>query len=229
MELRPFPHDEAYHDGVSGAAGDPFAFDEALRRRSGVSLLAGVDEAGRGPLAGPVVAAAVVLPRRAVIEGVRDSKKVPAQEREELFWKILDCALDFGIGAVGPAEIDRINILEATRLAMSSALADLSCAPDLVLLDAVSLPGVAAARQLPLIRGDGKSASIAAASIVAKVVRDRIMMKYHALYPQYGFDRHKGYGTRTHLERLGRCGPSPIHRKSFERVRSLMLPFNGSR
>lgn len=216
------------NDGVSGAAGDLFAsfgFDEALRAAEGVELLAGVDEAGRGPLAGPVVAAAVVLPRHAVISGVRDSKKVPPRERERLFWRILDAALDFGIGVVGPAEIDRINILEATRRAMCAALADLSLTPDLLVIDAVSLPW-AGARQLPLIKGDDKSASVAAASIVAKVVRDRIMLKYHALYPRYGFDRHKGYGTAAHLECLHRWGPSPLHRLSFEKVKTLMLPLN---
>ncbi|MEW5746715.1 MAG: ribonuclease HII [Nitrospirota bacterium] len=204
---------------------DPFVYDETVRESGGFEVIAGIDEAGRGPLAGPVVAAAVVLPRHCRIPGVRDSKKIPEREREHLFWEILETALDFGIGIGGVEEIDRLNILEATRHAMRAAVSDLSCRYDLVLIDAVRIPPPPAP-QMPIVKGDAKSASIAAASIIAKVVRDKIMLKYHALYPHYGFDRHKGYGTRAHLESLEKYGPSPLHRKSFERVRSLMLPFN---
>jgi ribonuclease HII len=212
---------------VTQCSGDPFAFDESLRQDSGFTMLAGVDEAGRGPLAGPVVAAAVILPPSVTIEGVRDSKKVPEQEREQLFWKILSSAVDFGVGAVGPDEIDRINILEATRIAMLRAIGDLSLPPELVLIDAVHLPSLET-KYLSIIKGDAQSASIAAASIVAKVTRDKLMVKYHALYPQYGFDRHKGYGTRAHLRKLEEHGPCPLHRKSFQKVMELVLPFKDS-
>ncbi|MEW6118239.1 MAG: ribonuclease HII [Nitrospirota bacterium] len=196
---------------------DPFAYDASLRREGGFSFIAGVDEAGRGPLAGPVVAAAVILPIDVRIAGVRDSKRIPKREREQLFWNILDNAVDFGIGVVGAEEIDRINILQATRQAMHRAVLDLSHPSDLVLVDAVHIPAISL-RQRALVKGDAKSASIAAASILAKVIRDRIMNRYHLIYPQYGFDRHKGYGTRAHLDKLREYGPCPIHRKSFQNV-----------
>lgn len=209
---------------------DPYEYDESIRK-DGFSLIAGVDEAGRGPVAGPVVAAAVILPENLRIKGVRDSKQIPEKEREELFWAILLNALYIGIGIVDSEEIDRINILRATRQAMHNAVMDLtnniSGKPDIILIDAITIPSISI-KQMPIIKGDAKSASIAAASIIAKVVRDGIMIKYHSMYPQYDFDRHKGYATRTHLDKIERHGPCPIHRKSFQKVMDLTLPFEPS-
>jgi ribonuclease HII len=183
-----------------------------------------VDEAGRGPLAGPVVAAAVVLPRNRTIEGLRDSKQVPAKERGELFWDVFCSCLDIGIGIVESDTIDRMNILRATRLAMESAVENLSSRPDLLLIDAVRLPSVRIP-QIPLTKGESRSASIAAASIIAKVIRDEVMERYDRVYPGYGFSRHKGYPTEEHIRNIHVHGPCPIHRKSFEHVLSLRLPF----
>lgn len=202
---------------------DLFDYDDAVRKDR-LEVIAGVDEAGRGPLAGPVVAAAVILPKGLKITGIRDSKKVPEKEREELFRKILINADDMGVGVVDAVEIDRINILKATRLAMHEAITGLSKAPDTILIDALLVPSIKI-HQKPIVKGDAKSASIAAASIIAKVVRDRIMEIYHELYPEYGFNMHKGYATAAHLDRIAEYGPSPIHRKSFRKVMSLPLPF----
>lgn len=202
---------------------DPFEYDEAVRK-DGYSIIAGVDEAGRGPLAGPVVAAAVILPQGIRIEGVRDSKKVPEGERESLFEAILSNALDVGISVVDVEEIEKTDILRATKLAMFNALSKLKTTPDIILIDALRLQSVKT-RQMPIIKGDAKSASIAAASIMAKVTRDRIMAQYHSMYPQYGFDRHKGYGTKAHIEKLSQYGPCDIHRKTFNKVKDLLLPF----
>ncbi|MDH5202672.1 MAG: ribonuclease HII [Nitrospirota bacterium] len=202
---------------------DLYPHDEDLRQK-GFKRIAGIDEAGRGPLAGPVVAAAVVLSGDIRIKGLRDSKKVPEKERESLFYEILNFSLDIGIGIVGHEEIDTLNILRATKLAMKYAVEDLSTIPDLLVIDALSLPLIPI-KQLPLIQGDNKSASVAAASIIAKFLRDKIMLEYHQKYPQYNFDRHKGYSTRDHLDMLRLYGPCPIHRKSFHRVMSLELPF----
>ncbi len=200
---------------------DLYGFDESVRSE-GFKVIAGVDEAGRGPLAGPVVAAAVVLPRDAKIDRVRDSKKVPEVERESLFRLIVLNALSVGIGSVEAGDIDKTDILRATRKAMRDAVAGLDRQPDVVLIDGISVPGILTP-QVPVIKGDAKSLSIAAASIVAKVVRDRIMRRYHRLYPEYGFDRHKGYATREHLNSLRRLGPCPVHRKSFDRVMTVPL------
>ncbi|MBI3592611.1 MAG: ribonuclease HII [Nitrospirae bacterium] len=202
---------------------DLYEYDESIRKK-GFDVIAGVDEAGRGPLAGPVVAAAVILPGDIKISGIRDSKKIPANERERLFCEILLNAVDIGIGAVDAEEIDQINILRATKLAMHNAIMDLKNQSDIILIDALNIPTIKI-RQMPIIKGDAKSASIAAASIVAKVIRDRIMMRYHSVYPHYGFDRHKGYGTRAHIHKIEKYGPCPIHRKSFQKVMGLMLPF----
>lgn len=189
-------------------------------------MIAGVDEAGRGPLAGPVVAAAVILPEGLRIEGIRDSKVVPQKERESLFRQISISAAGIGIGVVDAVDIDRINILEATKRAMFEAVSALPLRPDMLLIDALSLPSLPI-KQTPIIKGDATSAAIAAASIIAKVHRDEIMMRYHTLYPRYGFDRHKGYGTKAHLRSIKEYGPCPIHRKSFGGVLSLPLPFRG--
>ncbi|MBM4141362.1 MAG: ribonuclease HII [Nitrospira sp.] len=202
---------------------DLFQHDEDLRQK-GFTRIAGIDEAGRGPLAGPVVAAAVVLSEDIKIKGLRDSKKVPEKEREPLFFEIINSSLDIGIGIVGHEEIDTLNILRATKLAMKYAIEDLSTSPDLLIIDALSLPLIPI-KQLPLIQGDNKSAAVAAASIIAKFLRDRIMLEYHRQYPHYNFDKHKGYSTREHLDMLRLYGPCPIHRKSFHRVMSLELPF----
>jgi ribonuclease HII len=205
----------------------PYEYDESIRK-DGFSMIVGMDEAGRGPVAGPVVAAAVILPDNIRIEGIRDSKKIPEKEREELFWAILLNALDIGVGIVDSVEIDRLDILRATRQAMHNAVMDLtniSGKPDIILIDALTIPSIEI-KQMPIIKGDAKSASIAAASIIAKVVRDGIMIKYHDIYPQYGFDKHKGYATKAHLDKIEKYGPCPIHRKSFQKVMDLALPFN---
>jgi len=186
----------------------------------GFRMVAGVDEAGRGPLAGPVVAAAVILnapPGEPLIEGLNDSKQLSAARREALYPLIMEKALSVGVGIVDATEIDRINILQATIVAMKQAIAGLSASPDFVLLDALTLPDFLIP-QKGIIKGDASSASIAAASIVAKVTRDRMMDELHQRFPQYGFNVHKGYGTRLHLDRLREHGPSDIHRKSFRGV-----------
>ena len=177
-------------------------------------LIASVDEAGRGPLAGPVVAAAVILDPSAEILYINDSKKLSEKKREEIFPEIMEKALAVGVGIVDAARIDEINILQATYEAMRTAVSRLAFTPQLLLNDAVIIPGLAQ-EQVPLIKGDAKSISIGAASIVAKVTRDRIMREAERLYPQYGFAGHKGYGTAAHIEALRQYGPCPIHRRSF--------------
>ncbi len=201
---------------------DIYQHDSSLREE-GFRVLAGVDEAGRGPVAGPVVAAAVVLPDHVRINRLRDSKKVPEKERETLFRDILCLAEDIGVGVVGHDEIDRLNILRATRKAMQSAVKDLRLAPDLVVIDAVTLPSLEV-RQISFFKAESKSASVAAASIVAKYVRDAIMLRYHEVYPAYNFRKNKGYCTAEHMEMIRLYGPCPIHRKSFRQVMSLPLP-----
>ncbi|MGA6826630.1 ribonuclease HII [Nitrospira sp. NS4] len=190
---------------------------EQEARRCGFRRIAGVDEAGRGPLAGPVVAAAVVLPVRCRLAGVDDSKQLSASERDLLYSIILERAVGVGVGSATSQEVDRMNILEATRLAMRRAVADLHPAPDYVLIDAVTLPHLDLPVR-PIIKGDALSLSISAASIVAKVTRDRLMTEYHQAYPLYNFLSHKGYGTEEHLDRLARYGPCPIHRRTFAPV-----------
>lgn len=194
---------------------------EQEARRCGYRRIAGVDEAGRGPLAGPVVAAAVILPVRCRLIGVDDSKQLSVSERDRLYAAIMDRAVGVGVGSSTAEEIDRINILEATKLAMRRALGELSPAPDYVLIDAVSLTGIAMPVR-PIIKGDALSLSIAAASIVAKVTRDRVMAQFHAAYPQYNFLSHKGYGTEEHLARLAEYGLSPIHRRTFAPVSAVL-------
>jgi ribonuclease HII len=195
---------------------------EAEAHRCGHRRIAGLDEAGRGPLAGPVVAAAVILPRRCRVPGLNDSKQVPASERERLFEEILRRAVGVGIGSASGREIDALNILEATRLAMARAVGALDPSPDFLLIDAVALPLVGLP-QRPIIKGDGLSLSIAAASIVAKVTRDRLMADYHRAYPQYNFLAHKGYGTSEHLRLLAEYGPCEIHRRTFRPVQECLL------
>jgi len=182
--------------------------------RQGYRLIAGIDEVGRGSLAGPVVAAAVILPPGLIIDGVNDSKKLTPARREVLYHVIHQHALATGIGVVGNEDIDRINILRATIRAMEMAVRDLKMPPDYLLIDAVSLSD-SRIPQRPIIKGDMLSVSIASASIVAKVTRDRLMTEEHSLFPQYNFRTHKGYATRDHVSRLRLYGPSIIHRKSF--------------
>jgi len=198
-----------------------YLFDEDIRLKN--PLVAGIDEAGRGPLAGPVVAAAVILPSGLVIEGLRDSKQVPENRRLRLFWEITLNAVDIGVGIIDAGIIDRLNILKATRLAMVKAVEGLGKKPDILVIDAVRLDDLSI-RQLSMIKGESKSASIAAASIIAKVVRDDIMLDYHNKFPLYNFKRHKGYSTREHERLLRLHGPSLIHRRSFRKVMGLDLP-----
>ena len=200
-----------------------YRHDDAYRRR-GFPVIAGIDEAGRGPLAGPVVAAAVILPESCRIEGLRDSKKVPQKKRTLLFWEILASATDIGVGVVDSREIDRLNIRKATEKAMKESFEDLSTCPDALIVDALTVPGTPLT-QFPVIKADAKSAVVAAASIVAKYVRDMLMLHYDGVYPLYDFRRHKGYGTREHLDLIALHGPCPIHRKSFRRVVTHTLPF----
>lgn len=199
-----------------------FSYDEEVRLDH--SIVAGLDEAGRGPLAGPVVAAAVILPSGIMIDGLKDSKKIPEKTRKKVFWRVVRNAVSIGVGIVEAEVIDEINILQSTKRAMAYALKDMSLEPDILLLDAVSLPKVNK-KQKSIIRGESVSASIAAASIIAKVVRDDIMLDHHEKYPVYNFKGHKGYSTKEHMALIRQHGPCPIHRKSFRKVGDVPLPF----
>ncbi len=203
-----------------------YSYDNSFRAR-GFARIAGLDEAGRGPLAGPVVAAAAVLPEGRVIKGLRDSKLIPEKDRKRIFERVIASAIDVGVGIADVETIENINIYQASRLAMRRALEHLNEKPDLLLIDAVKLPEVPV-EQVSIIKGELHSASIAAASVVAKYIRDRLMAYYHKLYPEYGFDRHKGYCTREHMEIVSKLGPCPIHRKTFNHVLTLELPFDAS-
>jgi len=201
-------------------------------RAQGFTNIAGVDEAGRGPLAGPVLAAAVMLPVQCRIPGLADSKLLRAAERERLFGLIHKRAVAVGVGLVDAQTVDRLNVLRAAQLAMRQAIGGLEPRPDLVLVDGRELPGAAVA-QRAIVGGDRLCASIAAASIIAKVMRDRIMTEVGEQYPDYGFGRHKGYATRDHLACLRKLGPCPAHRRTFAPVRAVLqghLPlWGGSR
>lgn len=188
---------------------------EQSAEAEGFSRICGIDEAGRGPLAGPVFAAAVIMPSGLVIDGVNDSKKLSEKKRSELFDIICEKALAFGIAAASEAEIDSINILNATYLAMERAAAALDITPDLILVDGNRLPPQLPCEGRTIIKGDSLSHSIACASILAKVARDRYMLQLDSQYPQYAFARHKGYGTAAHIEALRAFGISPVHRRSF--------------
>lgn len=177
-------------------------------------FVCGIDEVGRGPLAGPVVAGAVILPKDCQILYLNDSKQLSEKKREELYDIIMNEAVATGIGYASPERIDEINILQATYEAMRQAIDNLSVKPDVLLNDAVTIPGVDI-KQVPIIKGDAKSASIAAASIIAKVTRDRLMVEYDTVFPEYGFASNKGYGAAVHIEALKKYGPTPIHRRSF--------------
>ena len=182
---------------------------------AGYKLVCGIDEAGRGPLAGPVYAAAVILPLGLEIEGLNDSKKISEKKREQLFDVICEEAVDYSIGIATEQEIDEINILNATFLAMHRAVEGLKNKPDYALIDGNQYPKIPFVLEETVVKGDAKSMSIAAASILAKVSRDRFMLKKAKEYPKYQFEKHKGYGTKLHYEMLKEYGPSPIHRMSF--------------
>ena len=178
------------------------------------AYICGIDEVGRGPLAGPVVAGAVILPKDCDILYLNDSKQLSEKKREELYEVIMEKAVATGLGFVSPERIDEINILQATYEAMRQAISRLDPAPDILLNDAVTIPQISI-KQVPIIKGDAKSVSIAAASIIAKVTRDRLMVQYDSIFPEYGFASNKGYGAVSHIEALKKYGPTPIHRKSF--------------
>lgn len=180
------------------------------------TYICGIDEVGRGPLAGPVVAGAVILPKDCDILYINDSKQLSEKKREELYEVIMEKAVSTGLGFVTPERIDEINILQATYEAMRMAIGELDPVPDLLLNDAVTIPEVTI-RQVPIIKGDAKSISIAAASIIAKVTRDRLMTEYEKTYPGYGFAANKGYGSAEHIAAIRELGPTPIHRRSFIR------------
>ncbi len=209
--------------GCAPSMEDTFLY-ETEARMAGYALIAGVDEAGRGPLAGPVVAAAVVLPEEVTLEGVRDSKKMTEKAREKAFCVIHERAVSVGIGVIGPAFIDKHNILNSSLEAMRRAVSCLEPYPDFLLVDGLQAVPVPV-HQKCLKKGDRLSLSISAASVIAKVYRDRLMCSYEDRFPQYGFSRHKGYGTTVHLEALRRFGPCPIHRRSFNRVPAAGTPF----
>lgn len=184
------------------------------REYSAYAHICGIDEVGRGPLAGPVVAGAVILPKDCDILYINDSKKLSEKKREELYEIIMEKAVSVGLGYSTPQRIDEINILQATYEAMREAVSQLTVTPDLLLNDAVTIPQLLV-KQVPIIKGDAKSISIGAASIVAKVTRDRLMVQYDQVYPEYAFASNKGYGAQVHIEALKKYGPCPIHRKTF--------------
>ena len=181
----------------------------------GFDKICGIDEAGRGPLAGPVVVAAVVMPKDSMLEGVNDSKKVSEKKREKLYEEITNTAIAWGVGIIDQKEIDDINILNATKKGLTTALTQLVEKPDIILVDALTGIDTLGIPYKSIIKGDAKSYSIAAASIVAKVTRDRIMKQWDEIYPEYGFEKHKGYGTKAHIEVIKNNGICPIHRRSF--------------
>ena len=191
-----------------------YAISEYERKYSDYTYICGIDEVGRGPLAGPVVAGAVILPKDCDILYINDSKKLSEKKREELYDVIMEKAVATGIGYASVERIDEINILQATFEAMRDAISKLGVSPDILLNDAVTIPQVAI-KQVPIIKGDAKSISIGAASIIAKVTRDRLMTDYDTIFPEYGFASNKGYGSAQHIEAIKKYGPCPIHRRTF--------------
>ena len=181
----------------------------------GINLLAGIDEAGRGPLAGPVVVACVIMPKDARILGINDSKKVSEKKREKLYEQIMQEAISVGVGIVDQKRIDEINILNATKEALTDSISKLTVKPERILVDALEHINTLGIPYTPIIKGDATSYSIAAASIIAKVTRDRIMEEWAKVYPDYGFSKHKGYGTAEHIQKIKEIGPCTLHRKSF--------------
>lgn len=191
-----------------------YAISEYERKYSNYTYICGIDEVGRGPLAGPVVAGAVILPKNCDILYINDSKKLSEKKREELYEIIMEKAIATGIGYASVERIDEINILQATFEAMREAISKLAVSPDILLNDAVTIPNVEI-QQVPIIKGDAKSISIGAASIIAKVTRDRLMVNYDEIFPEYGFASNKGYGSAQHIEAIKKFGPCPIHRRTF--------------
>ena len=188
---------------------------EKKLHEQGIEYICGIDEAGRGPLAGPVVVAAVIMPKDSMIEGVNDSKKVSEKKREVLYDKITEEAIAWGVGIIDQKEIDRINILNATKEGLTQAVSSLEKKPDMIVVDALTGIDTLGIPYTSIIKGDAKCYSIAAASIIAKVTRDRIMRQWDELYPMYGFEKHKGYGTATHIAAIKEHGLCPLHRLSF--------------
>lgn len=184
-------------------------------REKGFKFICGIDEAGRGPLAGPVVVASVIMPENSMIEGVNDSKKISEKKREKLYDLILQEAISYGVGIIGQDEIDEINILNATKKGLNMSLQELTTKPDIIIVDALNHINTLGIPYESIIKGDAKCYSISAASIIAKVTRDRIMREWDKVYPQYGFAKHKGYGTSSHISAIKEYGPCPLHRKTF--------------
>lgn len=182
---------------------------------SGIETICGIDEAGRGPLAGPVVVAAVIMPKDSMIEGVNDSKKVSEKKRETLYEQIINEAIAYGVGIIDQKEIDEINILNATKKGLTTAIKELKVKPQRILVDALTGIDTLGIPYTSIIKGDAKAYSIAAASIIAKVTRDRIMRQWDEIYPEYGFEKHKGYGTKMHIDAIKEYGLCPLHRLSF--------------
>ena len=181
----------------------------------GIETICGIDEAGRGPLAGPVVVATVIMPRYSMIEGINDSKKITEKKREILYEQIINEAITYGIGIIDQKEIDQINILNATKKGLTMAIKELKVKPDRIIVDALEQIDTCGIPYTSIIKGDAKCYSIATASIIAKVTRDRIMRQWDEIYPQYGFQKHKGYGTAAHIAAIKEYGICPLHRKSF--------------
>lgn len=191
------------------------ADEQKIYETENIKYIAGIDEAGRGPLAGPVVVGVVIMPKDSMIEGVNDSKKVSEKKREKLYDEITKEAIAWGVGIIDQKEIDEINILNATKKAVTTAIASLKVRPDLILVDALTNIDTLGVPYKSIIKGDAKEYSIAAASIIAKVTRDRIMREWDEIYPEYGFSKHKGYGTANHIKVIKEIGPCILHRKSF--------------
>ena len=183
--------------------------------KSGINTICGIDEAGRGPLAGPVVVASVILPKDSLIEGVNDSKKISESKREKIYQQIIEEAISYGVGIIDQKEIDDINILNATKKGLTKSIKELSIKPDIILVDALTKIDTLGIPYKSIIKGDAKTYAIAAASIIAKVTRDRIMRQWDEVYPQYGFSGHKGYGTAKHIQAIKENGICMLHRKSF--------------
>ena len=189
--------------------------EETIYQEENIKYICGIDEAGRGPLAGPVVVASVIMPKNSMIEGVNDSKKVSEKKREKLYDEITSTAIAWSVGIIDQREIDEINILNATKKGLTTSLTELEQKPDIILVDALTKIDTLGIPYRSIIKGDAKSYSIAAASIIAKVTRDRIMRQWDEIYPEYGFEKHKGYGTKAHIEGSKEYGICPLHRKSF--------------
>lgn len=189
--------------------------EEDIYTSQKINYICGIDEAGRGPLAGPVVVASVIMPRDSMIEGVNDSKKVSEKKREKLYEKIIENAISYSVGIVDQKEIDRVNILNATKAGLTESIKGLEVKPEMILVDALTGIDTCGIPYQSIIKGDAKSYSIAAASIIAKVTRDRIMRQWHEVYPEYNFIQHKGYGTAAHIAAIKEYGLCPLHRLSF--------------